>query len=183
MKNRLEVARQDFVQAFKPLRKTSRDSGALLAFEGGFLSIESDDRAAVMRASGEWQGRAYFNGSILRALAEIPPTDDPIVFERVDRGLRIANILIGCEWENVSAQFIRDVTKPDYLDLLALNHTLPRAEILGTSLARRVRTAESTLARRIAKAAKILDVAEISEGDLWALVERTVNARLGPKKK
>lgn len=178
MKNRLEVTRQDFATAFRPLRRVDSRGDALLAFEGGFLSVEAGDRAAVVHAEGEWQGRARFSANILRALAEVPPSEDPVVFEFLDDRLRIGTMVIGCKWETVSARFIRDVTKPDYLDLIAMDRTLPRSEIRGTTLARQIRTAQATLAARIAKAAKLLEVADIEEGDLWNLVEQNIRLRM-----
>ena len=48
MKNRLEVRRQDFIAAFKTLGKVDSGANALLAFEGGYLSVEAVDRAAVV---------------------------------------------------------------------------------------------------------------------------------------
>lgn len=51
--NRLTIDLAEFKGALKPFaRKGIKLGPVLLAFEGGFLSIESDDAACVMRASG-----------------------------------------------------------------------------------------------------------------------------------
>lgn len=64
------------------------------------------------------------------------------------------------------------------LDLLAMDCTLSRAEIHGSGLARKIGTAKSTIAGRVAKAAKLLEVADITEGDIWAMVEQNVRVRM-----
>lgn len=181
MKNRLEVRRQDFLSAFRPFSKVDSGADALLAFENGYLSVEADDRAAVVDAKGEWQGRARFSANVLRALAKVPPSEDPVVFEIVDGHLRIGTMLIGCRWETVSARFIQELKNPDYLDLIAMDRTLPRSEIRGKRLTRQIRSAQSTLAGRVAKAAKLLQVADIEEKDLWDLVEKNILLRMEPK--
>jgi hypothetical protein len=181
MKNRLEVRRQDFNSAFRPFGKADATSEALLSFEGGFLSVEVDELAAVVHASGEWQGRVRFSANVLRALAKVPPTEDPIIFEFAEGHLRIGTMLVGCHWETVSASFIQGLKNPDYLDLIALDRTLPRSEIRGKRLDRQIRAAQSVLAGRVAKAAKLLEVADIEEADLWHLVEQNIRARMVPK--
>lgn len=178
MKNRLEVARLDFVSAFKTFSKVDLRSDALLSFEGGFLSVEAGDRAAVVHADGEWQGRARFSTNVLRALAKVPPAEDPVVIELVEGRVRIGTMLIGCRWETVSARFIQELKNPDYLDLIAMDRTLSRAEIRSKRLDRQIRTAQATLAGRVAKAAKLLEVADIEEGDLWRLVEQNIKLRM-----
>ena len=52
---------------------------AILSFTNGFLSIESDDKVAVMHASGEWHGKAQFSSSIVKALALVPLNTNPKV--------------------------------------------------------------------------------------------------------
>jgi hypothetical protein len=90
-------------------------------------------------------------------------------------------MLVGCHWETVSASFIQGLKNPDYLDLIALDRTLPRSEIRGKRLDRQIRAAQSVLAGRVAKAAKLLEVADIEEADLWHLVEQNIRARMVPK--
>lgn len=177
VRNFLEVRRPDFVSALKKLRSASRKDHALLAFEGGYLSIEVEDRACAMHATGEWHGRARFSANVVRALAESPPAEDPIMISFRDGSLRISTMMIACRWETVSKAFIRDVTAPDYLDLVAMDRSLSRAEIRGTGLNRKIATAKSVLAGRVAKAAKLLEIADITEGDLWNLVEQNVRLR------
>jgi hypothetical protein len=178
MKNRLEVRRSDFVSACKPFSKVDLRADAMLAFEGGFLSIEANEQAVVVRADGQWQGRARFSANILRAIAKVPPAGDPVVIEFADNRLRVGTLVIGCRWETVSARFIQELKNPDYLDLMAMDRTLPRSEIRSKRLDRQIRNAKATLAGRIAKAAKLLVMADVKEDDLWQLVERNIQVRI-----
>lgn len=178
MKNRLEVGRADFISAFRTFSKVDLRPDALLAFEGGFLSVEAGDRAAVVHAEGEWHGRARFSPIVLRALAKVPPAGDPVAIELVEGRVQIGTMMIGCRWESVSARFIQELKNPDYLDLLAMDRTLPRSEIRSKRLDRQIRTAQATLAGRVAKAAKLLEVADIEERDLWQLVEQNIKLRM-----
>ena len=74
MHNRLQVRLADFKHAARVFKPARRKLGSvLLCFEGGFLSIESGGAAAVMRADGEWHGRAAFSPQVLRALTIAPP--------------------------------------------------------------------------------------------------------------
>lgn len=177
MENRLEIRRPDFVSALQRLRRGTRNEQALLAFEGGYLSIEIDDKACAMHAKGEWHGRARFSANIIRAFAASPPAEDPVVISLRDGVLRISTMAIECRWEMVSAAFIRNAAAPDYLDLIAMDRSLSRAEINGTGLKRKISTARSVLAGRVAKAAKLLEIADVTEGDLWNLVEQNIRLR------
>ena len=68
MKNFVTVAPLEFKDALKIFTRRGLQKGdALLCSEGKFLSIESGDRTAVMRAEGEWHGRATFRQGILQA--------------------------------------------------------------------------------------------------------------------
>jgi hypothetical protein len=149
----------------------------MLAFEGGFLSIECGDRLVTMRALGEWHGRAWFSSNLLKALATVPPSEDPIEVTYDGAKLRIGPTTVSCDWQLVSEAFIKDATKPSLLDLLAMDRSLPRSEIHGTGLARRIGEARAKLARNIFKAARLLDDAEISEDDLWRLAEKRIQNR------
>ena len=63
--NFLRISQGEFRSATKVFaRKRIKLGPALLAFEGGFLSIESGEATAVMHAEGEWHGRAIFSAEI-----------------------------------------------------------------------------------------------------------------------
>jgi hypothetical protein len=178
MKNVLEVSRGEFARALKSFRLRSLSNTALLAFENGFLSIESGEQLVTMRALGEWHGRAWTNSNLLKALATAPPSEDPVAIAYSDGKLRVGSTTIGCDWELVSKVFVNKATNPSVLDLLAMDRSSPRSEVHASGLARRIREAQLKLEKDIRKAAKILVDAEVSEDDLWALAARGVRRRL-----
>lgn len=153
-RNFMQVPLKEFRAATKVFtRKRLKMGPVLLAFEGGFLSIESGEAAAVMHAAGEWHGRATFSPEILRALATVPPLQDPIPIAYADGHLLIGNMTIICQWNTVSQAFVHDLPNPSLVDLLALERTIPRAEIRGTGLGKKIRSARAKAERRIRNAA------------------------------
>ena len=69
----------------------------------------------------------------------------------------------------------------DYIELIAMDRTFTATQIQALGLARRIGAAKSALAGRVAKAAALLDVAQISEADLWVLIEHNVRRRISLK--
>lgn len=178
-RNSLQVVLPEFLTAMKVFsRRRTRLGQALLAFEGGFLSIESGEATAVMRAAGEWHGRASFAPEILRALVKFPPVRDPVTISYAEGHLLIESMTIPCYWRRVSRAFIRSLEAPDLIDLLALERTLPRAELQATAQGRIIRSARSKAERRIRNAAAQLAELEISESDIQALIEARIAGRM-----
>jgi len=178
-RNSLQVALPEFLAAMKTFsRRRIRLGQALLAFEGGFLSIESGEATAVMRAAGEWHGRASFAPEILRALAKFPPVRDPVMISYADGHLLIETMTIPCYWRRASGAFIRSLEAPGLIDLLALERTLPRADIKCSELGKSIRSAQGKAERRIRNAAVQLAELEISEADIRALVEARIAGRM-----
>lgn len=177
--NRLQVSAAEFKSATKVFgRKRVKLGPVLLAYEAGFLSIEAGEVTAVMHADGEWHGRASFSPEILRALATVPPAQDPIHFAYADGHLMIGSMSIPCQWNIVSQAFIRDVADPGMLDWLALDRTVARLEVRGTGMGEQIRRAREKAERRIRNAATQLAELEVTEEDIRALVEARVAARI-----
>lgn len=167
----------------KPFAAKRRRLGTvLLAFEGGFLSIESGEVTAVMHAEGSWHGRALFSPEVLRAIATFPPSQDPII-SYADGHVLIGTMTIPCQWESSSKQLIQVLTNPDLVDLLALGKSISRAEYLGSGLGKKIRSAQEKAERRIKSAAAQLAALDITETEIRTLVESRVADRLGIGKK
>lgn len=178
-RNALQVSLKEFKLATKPFtRKRLQLGPVLLAYEGRFLSIESGEVTVVMHAEGEWHGRAMFSPQVLRALAMVPPACDPIPISYADGHLLIGSMTITCEWRIVGQAFLQDLENPSIIDLLALESTLPRAEIKGTELGKRVQSARQKAERRIKNAAAQLADLEIEEAEIRRLVSARVARRL-----
>lgn len=178
--NLLQLSLAEFKRATKVFTPKRLKLGpALLAFENGFLSIESGEVATVMRATGEWHGRATFSPQTLRAIATVPPNQDPLTISYADGHLLIASMTIACEWHPVSESLIQNLENPSLFDLLVMERTLPRAEIKSTDLGRRVTTAAKDAEKKIRKAANQLADLHVTEAELLALVDSKIKARLG----
>ena len=107
----LLVARAAFVDAVSIFGKKRAKLGpVLLSFEGGFLMIESGEIAKAMTATGEWLGRATFSPEILRALALVPPAQDPIPISYADGHLLVGSMTVVCQWEIVSVDANRKLS-------------------------------------------------------------------------
>lgn len=173
--NRLAIDLPEFKGALKPFaRKGIKLGPVLLAFEGGFLSVESGDVVCVMRASGTWQGRATFKPTVLQALAKVPPAVNPVPLAYADGRLLLAGMTIPCEWKSTSKALVSELLNPSMPELLALARTMPRAEIRGTELGKQIAGAVSATERRIKSAAKQLHELGVVEADIRELVERQV---------
>ncbi|MBI5922037.1 MAG: hypothetical protein HY847_10390 [Betaproteobacteria bacterium] len=149
-----------------------------MAFENGFLSFESGSVTAVMRAEGEWQGRAMFSPEVLRALALVPPSIDPIPIAYADGHILIGSMTIPCDWWLPRHELAQEIENPGLVDLLAMGRTMPRAEIRGTELGKRIRSANEKAERRIKNAAAQLVDLDIGEAEIRALVEARIASRL-----
>lgn len=179
--NFLQLPLVEFKRAIKVFSRKRLVLGpALLAYEHGFLSIESGEAAAVMRADGEWHGRATFSGEVLRAIATVPPGQDPLPIAYADGHLLIGSITTACSWQSASQALIDDLENPTLVDLLALNRTLPRSEMMGSEQGKRIKAAVGQANQRIRKAAAQLADLDVTEGEIRALVEGKVAARLKP---
>lgn len=177
--NFLQLPLAEFKRATKVFTPKRLKLGpALLAFEGGFLSIESGEVTTVMRATGEWHGRATFSPQTLRAIATVPPNQDPLTISYADGHLLIASMTIACEWHPVSENFIHNLENPSLFELLVMERTLPRSEIKSTELGRRVTDAAKDAEKRIRKAASQLADLQVTEVELVALVNSKIKARL-----
>lgn len=178
-RNLLHVRRADFKQATKVFTPKRLVMGpVLMAFEGEFLSFESGDVTAVMRAEGEWQGRATFSPQVLRALATVPPDADPISIAYAEGRILIGSMTIPCQWTLPRHELAHELENPCLVDLLALGRTITRAELKGSDLGKRISNASETAERRIRNAAAQLIELEISARDIRALMEARIATRL-----
>jgi hypothetical protein len=180
-RNLMEVPLTEFRRAIKVFgRKRLILGPALLSFEGGFLSIESSDVTAVMRASGEWHGRATFSPEILRAVATVPPSQDPLPIAYADGHLLIGPLPVPCQWHLLSQALVDDLENPSFMDLLVLERTLSRSELKGSNLGRRIRAAVPRAEMRIQRAAAELVALDVTVADVRALVDAKIATRLKP---
>ena len=181
MDNRLQISLSEFKLALKPFAAKRRAlTKVLVAYEGGYLSFESGDVTAVLRATGTWSGRAYFSPEILRAIATVPPSENPVVLSYAQNHLLLGGLTIKCDWhEGVDDDDwvdIRAVIEPSIIDVLAMERSASRATVVG--IAQKVRSANEKLKRRIKAASSQLIDLGISESEIHEMVERKIVARI-----
>jgi hypothetical protein len=180
--NLLQISLPDFKHAMKPFTAKRRKLGrVLLAYERGLLTIESGEASTIMRAEGEWHGRAYFSPEVLRAIALYPPATDPVVISYAEGHVMLATMTIPCDWINPARELAKAIVDPDMLDLLAMGRTMPRAELIGSELGKNIKNAQQRAKRRISNAAVQLFELGISEDDVFSLVESRIAARIAQK--
>lgn len=109
----------------------------------------------------------------------MPPAQNPIVIAYAEGHLLVSSMTIVCQWNSVSQAFIHDLQNPSLLELLALECTVPRAEMAGTGLGRKIRSARMKLERRLKNAASQLEEFEVTEAELRDIVETRIKSRLG----
>lgn len=178
LKNLLQVTLPEFKSATKPFAAKRRRLGpVLLAYEGGFLSIESGEVTVVMRAEGRWEGRARFAPEILRALATVPPNQNPVTIGYADGHLLVGGMTIPCQWQETGIGADGLPLGASLMDLLVLDLAIPRVEATGSSpTAERIRKAQQSANRRIRNAAKSLGELGVDEDEIRALVEMKISA-------
>lgn len=173
------VELREFKLGTKVFARKRRQLGpVLISVEFGYLIIESGDTKTVMHATGEWQGRVHCSPEVLRAVATVPPAEDPVRIAYADDRITIGMLTVPCQWEPVSRKFMKVLKEPDLLDLLAMGRSLPRTELLGTPLGQKVAGAEEDQNERVRRAAAELGPLGISNHDLTQLVAQSVKKRI-----
>jgi hypothetical protein len=179
LKNFLNVVQPEFKDALSIFnRRGARLGPVLMVFEGGFLSFESGDRTAVMRAEGEWHGRAIFRAEILRAIAAVPPSMNPIPISYAESRLLIGGMTIKCDWTLAGHTFIQELEQPSLMDLIVMERVIHRAELGSSERGKQIRAATRLLDRRVIKSAEFLSDFGVTESEIRALVERKIQSRL-----
>lgn len=162
----------------KLVRKHTKPKTAMLAFNDGFLSIEYDDIVSVMRATGDWKGKAQFSSNIVKALTLVPLASDPVVVSYLDNKIHIGSMVAQCDWESASHTMIQSLCNPSAIDIFAMWRTQPAVNLMATGLKQKNKAAELALQKATAKAMKALEKFEVTQEELLALIEAKVKARI-----
>ena len=183
MNNLLQVVLPEFREGLKPFRSKKYKAGqVLLAFENGFLSLESDSVKTVMRATGQWEGRARFSAEILRALAMVPPLQNPVTISYAQNRILIEGMTIACTWEldrDDDIDFMIESTlHPSIIDFLAMDRVAKRVKVGQPGMSQQIRSAKEKMERRVKNAASQLLDLDISEEEIRSLVDKKIEARI-----
>lgn len=189
MKNTLEVSLKELTHAMKVFRVGVRKNAkkrpltkepAIIGFREGFLSIDGDDKVAVMRASGDWQGKAEFSFSIVDALSLFPPTTDPVIISYdEDHGkLYIGQTVTPCTWQSSIKSVIGKIENPSAIDLFAMWKTQPASELNATGIKTQLSKARAKMKKDVASVAKKLADYGVSEQEISALIEKKIQEKV-----
>jgi hypothetical protein len=183
MNNLLQVVLPEFVIGLKPFRSKRHAPGqVLLAYEGGFLSFESNEVKTVMRAKGCWEGRASFSAEIMRALAMVPPSQNPVTISYAQDHILIAGMTIACSWDSGCDDdidiLVDEALNPSIIDFLAMDRTARRAKVGQSGISQKIRGAKQKMERRIKNAYAQLSDLGITEQEIRSLVEAKIEARI-----
>jgi hypothetical protein len=187
MNNLIQVVLSEFKEGLKPFRSKKPVTGrVLLAFENGFLSLESNRIKTVMRAEGQWDGRAQFSGEILRALALVPPSKNPVTISYAQNRILIEGMTIACTWQSNrddGIDFMIDVAmNPDIIDFLAMDRVGQRVNVGKPGISQKIRGAKEKMERRVKNASIQLRDLGISEAEIRALIDTKIEARINAEK-
>lgn len=186
-KNELSVDLKEFNHAMKIFkvgmeRKNAKKKQltipAMLSFNDGFLSIESDDKIIVMRATGEWNGKAQFSQNTIKALALVPPNINPVIISYADERISIATMKVGCDWETLSKGMLDKLNNPNPIDIFAMWRTQPAVELRSKGIDKQHKQAQEKMMKITASASKKLEEFEITQQDLLNLIEAKVKAKI-----
>lgn len=188
-KNTLEVTLKEFTHSMKAFRVGIRKNAkkrplakvpAILDFRDGFLSIDGDDKVAVMKATGEWAGKAEFSFSIVDALSQFSPTTDPVVirYDENNSKLYIGQTVTPCEWHSSSKTLIAKIENPSVIDLFAMWRTQSASELNATGIKAQLSTARLKMKKDISCVVKRLADYEVCEQEIIDLIEEKIKEKV-----
>ena len=139
---------------------------AILSFNNGFLSIECDEKVAVMNATGEWHGKAQFSSSVVQALALVPLNTNLVIINYIDGKLSIGATTASCNWTSVSKGMMELITNPSSIDVFAMWRTQPADALAAKGISQKNKLAMDLMFKATLSAAKKLEKFEVSADDL-----------------
>lgn len=94
----LRIKLSDFKKAAEPFtKKRLKMTAVTLSFDNGQLIFEAGPIAVKVPAEGNWIGRVLFAPEILRAMAMVPPKQDPIIIAYENGRLSFGGVKISCQ--------------------------------------------------------------------------------------
>jgi hypothetical protein len=176
---RLEVERSVLVEELKRMTKVlgrGRSGEALLMFQNEKLVMRLGGVEFAIPAHGRWPGEARVASSWIRALAKIPPVQDPIVIQVSGGRLHMAGSSNVCTWQAQGACSIEMPLGLELLDLIRLGLSHPDEVLEKSGVARAVAEARADLEKRIMAAARQLAPMGVTATDIRLLVTGKFNA-------
>ncbi len=173
MNPRLEVDRQEFAGAIKPMVRLltkKQQAEAIISFNDGRLSIAHGGVEVSAPARGGWPGQARISGQFIVAVAKLLPPGDPIVLTVEGGKMRLATTSTTCTWQPESTNRIELPMEPPLTMILNLPLKYSATEIANSGLTRIVQKAEERKTNLVNKAAKVLGPLGVKPTDLLPVV-------------
>jgi hypothetical protein len=177
---RLEVPRDEFLEALKGLRpalRARRPGEAIVRMDEESLLVRVGGCEVFMSAAGRWPGEARVSAALFAMLAKAPPSGDPLAVWVESGRFFVGNISMACQWQKDGSAQIEVPLGATLKDLLRLRHQHTDQALEQAGLLGRVQAAQQEAAQRISKAAVALAPLGIGAADIQALVARI----LGPQ--
>jgi hypothetical protein len=184
--NKLTINLKDFKSGLKIFKakppranaKKKEHLPAVISFSDGFMSIDCDEKVTVMRAVGEWSGKAHFSYSIVHAMALVPPNNDPMTISYNDGKLTIGSTSVSCDWVSVSHHLMDKLANPTLIDIFAMWRSNPAHDVHKKEINKQIVSAKEKMLRATANSATRLKEFEVTQDELLALIESKINARI-----
>ncbi|MEO6325760.1 MAG: hypothetical protein ABIQ65_14145 [Thermoanaerobaculia bacterium] len=153
---------------------------AIVAMDGEDLSITLVGVTIFMAASGVWTGEVRVPAPIFFVSANEPPPENPILIEvRGDR-LFVGPFSMNCVKQDAWRSEIPLTLDTPLADVLRVRLTHSKERIVLAGLERRIEAAETDVAFRFAEAMVHLSDLEITEVDLWRLLDECLARKIPP---
>lgn len=143
---------------------------AVLTLDVDRLIVHVGGAEFAVPATGHWSGEARIAVPGLRALAAVPPKQDPIGIRVAAGKLWFGNYGLSCRWQAPGLAVVEVPINRDFVSILRLAERHPPDVLEQSGLARLVADAERKKQRRIAAAARHLAPLGVSLADVAALV-------------
>lgn len=171
--NWLAVPRDPFIAELRRMMAVvgrRRVPEAVLTFDVDQLIVHVGGAEFSVPASGHWSGEARIAVPGLRALAAVPPKQDPVEVRYADGLLRFGNYALTCRWQAPGLAIVEVPINRDLVSILRLAYRHPPYVLEQSGLARLVAEAEKKKQRRITAAARHLAPLGVSFADLATIV-------------
>lgn len=173
----LSVNQSELAQALKTLRKfikRGQKDEAVFSLTDGMLTIDIGGITVKATASGKLHGQACIRWAYLIGVANVVPTEDPVVFRFEDNRLVIGSTSLPCIWQEVVADVIDLPMNPPLPIVLNLRGKYTDEHIARSGLTGVVFMAEERMHKLIDEAASTLAELGVSRVDVERVVEHAL---------
>jgi len=182
----VQVDRKQLAEALRMLLRIKgrkRVNQAVITFDDGALHFEYMGFGASVAARGHWRGRAIVSGTVLPAMARIPPSAESVEVKVLGDLLHVDTFCTRCEWMDIAPPLPPQSFEPTLRERVAMSLQQPESVITSSGLARAVATAQKKRDSLIEEAAAILEPLGITYEWLLNVVNEDIAKDRAPGEK